>query len=127
MQIESDCRFRVQRVAERLPSCPGAADGRLAFVALGAPAGVTYDLSGRQSSSGAFTGLAAGDYLLTVRGADECIVEQAVTLVERDRGFVTADWLATSCSPARYEARLSPRQRRRHRGGPLARRGGLRF
>ena len=108
VQLRSDCRFRIQRVASRSPSCAGAADGQLAFVTLGESGPVSYELGGKYSSSGAFTGLPAGDYVLTVRGSGGCIIEQAVTLAEPERGFVSADWLATSCSPAVYEVSLLP-------------------
>lgn len=134
VQVKSDCRFEVRRVASRAPSCPGAADGRLAFVVGGPQTGVTYSLDGRLSASGAFTGLPAGDYRLTVRGADGCIVEQAVTLEDPERGFVAADWIAESCAPARYEAKLSPMSAvpvktaewEDHEGDAFERRTGLR-
>ena len=106
VQIAGDCAFEVRRVVTRPPSCPGAADGRLAFVVAGARPGVTYDLDGRRSSSGAFANLRAGDYRLTVRGAGGCLYEEAVTLPPPERAYVDAVWTSVSCAPARYEAHL---------------------
>ncbi len=103
VNVQSNCGFNVRLADNREPSCPGAADGSLSFVAVGAEGAPTYTLSGTTNTSGYFGDLSAGSYMLRVRGADGCLLEKTYGLTEAPSAALQIEQIAATCAPARYD------------------------
>lgn len=63
-------------------SCNGASDGQIAGLATGGTAPYMYSIDGTNFQTTAFSGLADGNYVLTVKDANDCTTSTTVTIEE---------------------------------------------
>ncbi len=101
ISVENCCVLDVTAIATVDPGC-GVTDGSITVTGLtGQTTGVTYSLNGgTPQSSPTFSGLGAGQYIITVTDDNGCPVTQTVTLVN-EAGPVIDDVVATAsaCTP----------------------------
>lgn len=87
-------------IAQGNPACNGGSNGSLLVNGSGGTAPLSYSVDGTNfQPSGAFSGLSAGNYTVTVRDANNCLVTLSVTLTEPTPINITVDSLAgTACN-----------------------------
>jgi gliding motility-associated-like protein len=77
--------------------CFGAADGQAVVTASGGTAPYLYNIGPGNQVSTLFTGLAAGNYIVTITDDNACTYTQAFTIAEPARLTATASSIGTSC------------------------------
>ncbi|MBX2927407.1 MAG: T9SS type A sorting domain-containing protein [Saprospiraceae bacterium] len=81
---EGCCDIAIVETSANAPSCPGDNDGSITAMATSSAGAITYAISGplnQSNATGAFTGLPAGMYSLTVSDAEACISTASVEVL----------------------------------------------
>ncbi|MBK9338487.1 MAG: gliding motility-associated C-terminal domain-containing protein [Lewinellaceae bacterium] len=76
----SNCQQPVVGSTITNATCPGGANGRIAFTTDGLNPPYTFALTAQSNSTGIFNNLSAGDYIATVTDASGCQTQVAVTV-----------------------------------------------
>ncbi len=85
-------------VASASPSCAGLADGSIAIEAAGGTAPYTFSINGTDfQDSGSFSGLAAAEYTVTTKDANNCTTSTLVNIAPTDGFSVETSAAGVTC------------------------------
>ncbi len=105
--VELPCALSLKQLAFSEPSCAQTADGELLVAAEGNQGPVEYRLGSVVNTTGKFTGLAAGDWLVEARDSASCTASLAGELTAPAGIEVEVASRLTACDPPAYEVELA--------------------